>query len=101
MRIYNFPVYIESWNIPVKRKVVEQPVDLDRIVSVGPVKIMIYTGSYIGESHVFFELFSENSSFRIISYAGTIHNPHPNFVEDFESERLKLIETWHSKSIMI
>jgi hypothetical protein len=98
MRIYNFPIkdsYSYNHLTGVKRAKSFQPVDLDYIVSVGPVSAMSYTGSSIGESFAYFDLFIKiGQSIRIVQPSGTALQCPDDIIQGLQSDRLKLIEAW-------
>jgi hypothetical protein len=95
MKIYNFPI---KGYTPSKPETVFQPVDLDYIVSVGPVSSMSFTGGSIGESFAYFDIFIKiGESIRFTQTSGTCLQCPDFIIEGLKSERSKLIEAWKGK----
>lgn len=90
--IYNFPVkpYPHPINIDVT-----QPIDLDAIVSIGPVEPVSYTGASCGISYAYFTVYTKiGQPFNITHYSG-IHLECPQWLIDrLNYERGMLIEAW-------
>lgn len=76
-----------------------QPIDLDYIVSVGPIHSESYgRGSTISESYSqFFIYIKIGQPIPIWHRSGDIHADHPELVENLTKERQKLIDAWTNK----
>ena len=97
MKIYKFPILDSSWvwgDLPK-----HQPIDLDYIVSVGPVGIREYTGSSIGESFCYFPVYIKiGNAFDVVYNSGTTQRCPTALIEKMLQEREKLIQAWGATS---
>lgn len=86
MKIYEFPL----------KQYIQQPIDLNYIVSIGPVIPMHYDSYIFGERYCYFDIYIKlGQPFRITYYSGSYDSKCPQeTIGNLETERLKLIEEW-------
>jgi 1-acyl-sn-glycerol-3-phosphate acyltransferase len=96
MKIYNMTVeyrYVNGIRIPVN-----QPIDLDYIVSVGPVSSLEYSGASFGNPYAYFDIYIKiGEPIRIKIYSGKMQDVPQEIVEELRKIRELLIETWINK----
>jgi hypothetical protein len=97
MRIYEFPFRPLLNNNP-DNATEFQPIDLDYIVSIGPVVPVSYTCYSFGESHAYFTVYIKIGQPITITYnSGTCLKCPEYLIDGLNEERLKLIESWKNK----
>jgi hypothetical protein len=97
MKIYNMPLEYRYMN-GIKTSVINQPIDLDYIVSVGPVSSLEYSGGSFGNPHAYFDIYIKiGAPIRIKKYSGTMQNVPQEIVVELRKMRELLIETWINK----
>lgn len=103
MKIYKFPIFDGEncyWKPGSQAEAegkpqVYQPIDLDYIVSIGPVGIREFSGSDIGESFCSFPIYIKiGNAFDVVYMSGSHHKCPTVLIEKMLQEREKLIVAW-------